>query len=167
MLQKCKMTRLLALLLWFSLPTFSHAQPEIDLVVVDKSKRAMYLFSGFDMIKEYKVALGKQPKGHKQREGDFRTPEGWYMLDFVIEESSFHRSMHINYPNEVDRFKAQSRGEKPGGNIKIHGQKNGEKRSPSFTQSFDWTDGCIALTNEEMDEFLNLVPSGTSIYIEW
>ncbi|WP_430472243.1 L,D-transpeptidase family protein [Vibrio misgurnus] len=140
---------------------------EVDLVHVDKSKRRMYLLQNGEVIREYRIALGQKPHGHKQQEGDQRTPEGDYFLDFIIEESSFYRSIHISYPNQQDLAQAQLRGIDPGGDIKIHGLKNGDARDPAFIQSFDWTNGCIALTNQEMDEFLNLVKPGTPITIEW
>ncbi|MEZ9566765.1 murein L,D-transpeptidase family protein [Vibrio artabrorum] len=139
----------------------------VTLVRVDKSKRRMYLLKGEEVIQEYRIALGKQPKGHKRFEGDNRTPEGEYQLDYVMEESNFYRSVHINYPQPSDMQWAEQNGVDPGGNIKIHGIKNGERRSPNFIQSFDWTDGCIALTNQDMDEFLKLVKMGTPIHIEW
>jgi murein L,D-transpeptidase YafK len=127
----------------------------------------MYLLKGEEVVQEFRIALGKQPKGHKRFEGDNRTPEGQYQLDYVMEESDFYRSVHINYPRSSDMQWAQKNDVDPGGNIKIHGIKNGERRSPSFIQSFDWTDGCIALTNQDMDEFIQLVKMGTPIHIEW
>ena len=139
----------------------------ITLVLVDKSKRRMYLLSGKEVIREYRIALGDKPKGHKQVEGDNRTPEGRYILEYVTEDSSFYRSVHISYPNYSDTQEAKKRGELAGGDIKIHGLKNGESRSPLFIQSFDWTNGCIAITNEQLDDFINLVEMGTPIYIEW
>ncbi|PMH03290.1 L,D-transpeptidase family protein [Vibrio lentus] len=139
----------------------------VTLVKVDKSKRRMYLFKDDEVVQEFRIALGKQPKGHKRFEGDNRTPEGQYKLDYIMEESDFYRSVHINYPQSADREWAAKHDLSPGGNIKIHGIKNGERRSPSFIQSFDWTDGCIALTNQDMDAFIELVKMGTPIYIEW
>ncbi|RLQ19887.1 murein L,D-transpeptidase family protein [Vibrio sp. SBT000027] len=139
----------------------------VTLVKVDKSKRRMYLLKGEEVVQEFRIALGKQPKGHKRFEGDNRTPEGKYQLDYIMEESDFYRSVHINYPQSSDMQWAQKNDVDPGGNIKIHGIKNGERRSPSFIQSFDWTDGCIALTNQDMDEFIQLVKMGTPIHIEW
>ncbi|PMG37385.1 hypothetical protein BCU97_11170 [Vibrio splendidus] len=139
----------------------------VTLVKVDKSKRRMYLLKGDEVVQEFRIALGKQPKGHKRFEGDNRTPEGQYQLDYVLEESDFHRSVHISYPQPSDMQWAKENEVDPGGNIKIHGIKNGERRSPSFIQSFDWTDGCIALTNQDMDAFIELVKMGTPIHIEW
>ncbi|WGV97857.1 L,D-transpeptidase family protein [Vibrio sp. YMD68] len=139
----------------------------IDLVKVDKSKRRMYLLKDETIIQEFRIALGARPKGHKLWEGDQRTPEGLYKLDFIIEHSTFYRSIHIDYPNQKDIEWARYKGINPGGNIKIHGLKNGDRRHPEYVQSFDWTNGCIAITNDEMDVFLSLVESGTPILIEW
>ncbi|MEL7292180.1 MAG: L,D-transpeptidase family protein [Pseudomonadota bacterium] len=140
---------------------------QVDRVLVDKSKRRMYLLDGQQIVKEYRIALGKRPQGHKIREGDQRTPEGRYYLDFVLEQSDFYRSIHISYPNQADIDYAARLKLDPGGDIKIHGLRNGEQRPAQFVQSFDWTDGCIAITNEEMDELLSLVSEGTPIDIEW
>lgn len=142
-------------------------QLKVSLVKVDKSKRRMYLMDGTTVLKEYRIALGKEPKGHKLHEGDNRTPEGHYRLDYVTEESSFYRSVHISYPHLQDIIRAGEFRLSPGGDIKIHGLKNGESKPPQFIQSFDWTNGCIALTNQEMDEFIELVEMGTPIHIEW
>lgn len=140
----------------------------IDRVKVDKSKRRMYLMHKDKIVKEYRIALGKRPQGRKIREGDGRTPEGHYQLGFVMDNSSYYRSMHINYPSQQDIDYSHKLGYSPGGNIKIHGLKNGADNSnPASIQSFDWTNGCIAITNQEMDEFLSLVQVGTPIDIEW
>ncbi|MBL4296811.1 L,D-transpeptidase family protein [Vibrio fluvialis] len=151
------------LLLLFSCSTLA----DVELVKVDKSKRRMYLIDDGQVIREFRIALGKSPKGHKQQEGDQRTPEGRYYLDFVTEHSHFYRSMHISYPNLRDKHHAETLGVDPGGEIKIHGLKAGYAGSPEFIQSFDWTNGCIAITNQEMDEFLSLVKIGTPIEIQW
>lgn len=154
---------LLAVLVLVCLPSYA----SVDLVKVDKSKRRMYLIEGDTVIKEYRIALGKAPKGHKTQEGDQKTPEGRYYLDFVLENSQFYKSMHISYPNLQDRTQAQRQMVNPGGDIKIHGLKNGESRPANYVQSFDWTDGCIAITNQQMDELLSLVRIGTPIEIYW
>ena len=143
------------------------ANASVDLVTVDKSKRRMYLIDDGEVVREFRIALGKHPRGHKTQEGDNRTPEGRYFLDFVINDSEFYRSIHISYPNPQDIAYAAKLRVNPGGNIKIHGLRNGEKRPANFVQSFDWTNGCIAITNEEMDELLTLVKSGTPIDIRW
>ncbi|MCL9774174.1 L,D-transpeptidase family protein [Vibrio sp. S4B1] len=139
----------------------------IDRVEVKKSIRRMFLMSGESVVKEYRISLGPSPRGHKVQEGDNRTPEGKYYLDFVMDDSAFYRSMHISYPNLRDRRRAEELGVSAGGNIKIHGLKNGYTKPVKFIQSFDWTNGCIAITNTEMDELITLVKIGTPIYIRW
>ena len=139
----------------------------VNLVKVDKSARKMYLFADDKVVRTYHIALGGNPKGHKQQEGDNKTPEGDYVLDYKKEDSSFYRAMHINYPNEKDIANAQKMGVSPGGFIMVHGQANGDTGNPKYRQRFNWTNGCIALTNDEIDEFLSLVNSGTKISIYW
>ncbi|MGR5285077.1 L,D-transpeptidase family protein [Vibrio maritimus] len=163
---------LLVLVMVIALPTQAQGfvlekQAVVDRVEVKKSVRRMYLMDGDVVVREYRIALGKSPRGHKIQEGDNRTPEGKYYLDFVMDDSAFYRSMHISYPNLRDKNRAESLGVSPGGNIKIHGLKNGDRRAAQFIQSFDWTNGCIAITNEEMDELVSLVKIGTPIYIRW
>ena len=143
------------------------AYAEVDLVKVDKSEGKLYLLEGESIIKEYRVAFGANPKGHKQQEGDEKTPEGSYILDYKKEDSSFYRAMHISYPNKVDKENAKSRGVSPGGFIMVHGQRNWFGWLSFITQSFNWTNGCIALSNSEMDQFMALVKVGTKIEIEW
>ncbi|ABK49613.1 conserved hypothetical protein [Shewanella sp. ANA-3] len=140
---------------------------EVDLVKVDKSESKMYLLDGEQVIKEYHVAFGANPKGHKQKEGDEKTPEGSYTLDYKKEDSSFYRAMHINYPNAQDEANAKKLGVSPGGFIMVHGQRNKLGWLSFITQRFNWTNGCIALTNSEMDEFMELVNVGTKIEIQW
>ncbi len=138
------------------------ALSSVDLVKVIKSERKMYLISDRQIIKEYRIALGGSPKGHKRQEGDQKTPEGRYVLDYKKEDSSFYRAMHISYPNTQDRARAEALGVDPGGFIMVHG--NNPKQ---FILQADWTKGCIAITNIEMDEFMNLVSVGTPIEITW
>ncbi len=140
---------------------------DVDLVKVDKSENRMFLMDGEKIVKEYRVALGANPKGHKQYEGDERTPEGVYTLDYINEDSLFYRAMHISYPNEVDKSRAAKNGLSPGGFIMVHGQRNNLGWLSAITQNFNWTNGCVALKNSEMDEFLELVKVGTKIQIEW
>jgi murein L,D-transpeptidase YafK len=140
---------------------------KVDLVKVDKSKRRLYLLEQGQVIKQYRIALGKAPKGHKRTEGDQRTPEGRYILNGVNPESNFYKSMHISYPDMDDLARAEAEGIDPGGDISVHGLKNSFDEDPAYIQSFDWTNGCIAITNQEMDEFLSLVENGTPIEIEW
>lgn len=137
----------------------------IDRVFVDKSDRVLRLISQDKTIKSYRIALGDNPVGHKQQEGDQRTPTGVYSLDYKNENSIAHRSIHISYPNTKDKARAKSLGINPGGDIMIHGQMNGFGHLGWLNQSRDWTDGCIAVTNDEMDEIMAAVTLGTPIEI--
>ena len=137
----------------------------IDLVRVNKTDKKMYLLDENKIVKEYKVVFGANPKGHKEKEGDEKTPEGKYILDYKKEDSAFYKAIHISYPNENDIAKAKEKGVEPGGLIMIHGQKNGFGWLSWLSQNFNWTNGCIAVTNKEMDEIWNLVKVGTPIEI--
>ncbi len=137
----------------------------IDYVLVRKSEGKMYLLADKQVLREYRIALGANPKGHKQREGDERTPEGAYILDFKNADSNFFKAIHISYPNAADRARARAAKVDPGGQIMIHGQKNGYGRFARITQRVNWTDGCIAVTNAEMEEIWRLVEVGTPIVI--
>lgn len=159
------MIKLISILIFLSISINSHGG--VDLVKINKSEKTMYLMDGDKVIKKYKVAFGANPKGHKEEEGDEKTPEGRYSLGSIMEEgeSSFYRSMLISYPNEEDKRRAKERGVDHGGNIRVHGQKNGLGWLSFISQRFNWTDGCIAIKNAEMDEFLELVANGTAIQI--
>jgi len=149
-------------LLW---PLSSFSTTKADLVVVDKSHARLFLKKKGKVIKEFHVVFGENPKGHKQQEGDERTPEGRYILDFKNPDSRFYKSIHISYPNEQDKARARAAGVNPGGLIMIHGQKNSLGLFANVVQNFNWTDGCIAVTNSEMDEIWNAVDEGTPIEI--
>ena len=136
-----------------------------DSVLVDKSDEKLYLLKDGDVIAEYSVAFGANPGGHKQQEGDERTPEGHYVLDYRKADSAFYKAIHISYPNEADKQAAAARGVDPGGLIMIHGQRNYLGWLSFITQRFNWTDGCIAVTNSEMDEIWNAVVDNTPIEI--
>ncbi len=157
------MRLVLLLLAW--LP-FSVWAGDIDLVLVDKSKSRMYLKSGDKVIREYRVAFGANPVGHKRQEGDERTPEGRYVLDYKKKDSAYYKAIHISYPNSTDKKRARSQGLDPGGAIMIHGQKNGWGWLGFVSRFFNWTDGCIAVTDAEMEEIWNLVETGTPIEIK-
>ena len=140
---------------------------KVDLVTVVKSDRKMYLSCKGKIIKTYRIGLGGNPVGHKQVLGDQKTPEGYYKLDYYNPQSSFYKSLHISYPNNRDYKNARKLGKSPGGSIMIHGQPNGKKMEKSFFgRQKDWTAGCIALDNDEMDEVLRLVQVGTPIHIK-
>ena len=154
---------LIFFLLW---PSLTIALEKADMVRVVKSESKLYLIKSGKIIKEYHVAFGANPKGHKQQEGDERTPEGKYILDYKKSDSSFYKSIHISYPNEQDKIRAKEAGVDPGGLIMIHGQKNGLGFLGFITQRLNWTDGCIAVTNSEMDEIWQAVDVGTPIEIK-
>jgi murein L,D-transpeptidase YafK len=138
---------------------------KVDLVRVDKSGRHMELMSKGVALRTYSIALGGNPIGHKRQEGDERTPEGRYALDWRNPESAFSKSIHVSYPNRADKEAAHMAGVSPGGAIMIHGQPNGFGWAAWVIQWFDWTDGCIAVTNAEMDEIWTMVADGTPIEI--
>ena len=118
------------------------------------------------MIKAYKVSLGKHPIGHKEMEGDSKTPEGHYTIDSKNPNSAYYLNLGISYPSLADRQRAKGEGKNPGGDIKIHGMKNGYGFIGKLHRLINWTDGCIALTNEEMEELYHLVDIGTPIEIK-
>lgn len=117
------------------------------------------------ILKSYHVVFGANPHGHKQQEGDQRTPEGRYALDYKKADSAYYKAIRISYPNREDTAKARKRGVSPGGQIMIHGQKNGRSWLAPFARFFNWTDGCIAVTDAEMEEIWQAVKVGTPIEI--
>ncbi len=137
----------------------------VDFVRVDKSNRTLYLLSGKKVVAYFPIALGGAPVGPKQREGDKRTPEGRYVLDVKKQDSAFFRAIHISYPNADDLSHANKQGVAPGSAIMIHGQKNGLGWLSFLSQRYDWTNGCIALSNEDMQQVWNLVQVPTAIEI--
>jgi murein L,D-transpeptidase YafK len=137
----------------------------VSAVLVLKSDRVLRLLNNGKTLKEYRVSLGKQPVGHKTREGDLRTPEGRYILDWRNENSRFYRSIHISYPNARDMRRAQQMGADPGGMIMIHGRPSYYSSATHRYDNKDWTDGCIAVTDSEMDEIWEMVKDGTPIII--
>jgi murein L,D-transpeptidase YafK len=143
-----------------------HFKPlKADLVIVRKAARSLQLVHEGRVIATYRVALGRDPSGPKRREGDGRTPEGVYTLDWRNPNSNFHRSIHVSYPREWDGLHAARWGVSAGGEIMLHGLPNGVPPERVGHPEIDWTDGCIALTNDEMDEIWALVDDGTTIII--
>ncbi|QPC94140.1 murein L,D-transpeptidase family protein [Mesorhizobium sp. INR15] len=142
------------------------AGENVDLVRVDKSDRRLELIGSGKVLRSYGIALGADPLGHKRHEGDERTPEGRYILDWRNPNSVAHKSLHISYPNADDQAAAKARNVDPGGMIMIHGQPNGFGWWGWLLQSVDWTDGCIAVTDTDMDEIWAMVADGTPIEIE-
>ncbi len=136
-----------------------------DKVFVIKNKRVMFLLREGEILKSYRISLGRQPLGHKVRAGDKRTPEGTYLLDYRNPNSRFHKGFHISYPNEADTARALRLGVPPGGDIMLHGLSSLREPLGKGHRREDWTDGCIAVTNAEIEEIWKLVPDGTPIEI--
>jgi murein L,D-transpeptidase YafK len=150
----------------FSPRTAVGAAPErADHVVVDKSDRKLYLLRAGRVLREFNVSLGLVPNGPKQREGDFRTPEGKYVLDARNVDSDYFLSIHVSYPNEADRERARVLGVDPGGQIMIHGLPNEPKYDLRSYQGTDWTDGCIAVSNADMIDIWLMTRESTPIEI--
>ncbi len=141
------------------------AGAKADAILIFKSKRELQLLHEGKVLKSYKVSLGGVPTGAKERQGDHKTPEGIYAITGRNAASKFHRSLRISYPNEKDRKRAASLGVSPGGDIMIHGLPNGYGWIGRGHLSRDWTDGCIAVTDEEIEEIWRAVPDGTRVEI--
>ena len=138
-----------------------------DRVGVLKGERRLVLMRGDRVLKVYRVALGRYAKGHKTKKGDSKTPEGTYTIDYRLDSdrSTFYRALHISYPNARDRARASRMGVDPGGQIMIHGLPTDWSAKDVGHPRLDWTQGCIALTNQEMDEIWKMVSDGTTIEI--
>jgi murein L,D-transpeptidase YafK len=141
------------------------ALPQADHVVVIKGARTLTLMRQGKMIKTYKVSLGREPAGPKEKAGDSKTPEGDYLIDGRNPRSKFHLALHISYPSPQDKIHAERGGRAPGGAIMIHGRPNWTGWIRALYEDRDWTDGCIAVSNAEMDEIWSAVPDGTPISI--
>jgi murein L,D-transpeptidase YafK len=136
-----------------------------DRVVVVKHERTLQLLNQGKVIKTYKVALGGEPVGAKTRQGDHKTPEGIYILDSRNAHSQFYKSIHISYPSARDLAAARQKGVSPGGDVFVHGLPNGYGWIGAGHRAKDWTDGCIAVTDQEIDEIWRAVANGTPIEI--
>ena len=141
------------------------ASKTVDKILVIKSARRLELISDGKVIRSYRISLGKQPKGPKLQEGDKRTPEGLYWVDWRKRSDKFNLAMHINYPNISDAAKARREGVNPGSMIMIHGTPDSEENPEELFHTLDWTDGCIAMKNYEMREVWNLTKDGTMVEI--
>jgi murein L,D-transpeptidase YafK len=146
---------------WHPLP----AGTMIDWIVVEKSAKRLSIFRDGNQIKRYRIALGRNPVGAKQEEGDMKTPEGIYKVDNRNAQSSFHLALHISYPSDEDNRGAAARGVSAGSDIMIHGIQNGRGWIGAFHRWKNWTAGCIALTDEEIEELWRVTPDGTTIEI--
>jgi murein L,D-transpeptidase YafK len=143
----------------------SAATEKADRVVVKKSEARLYLERDGKTFAAFRTAFGARPEGHKQQEGDERTPEGRYVLDSKNAKSAYYKAIHVSYPNAHDTASAKARGVDAGGLIMVHGQKNGFGWLAPIAQYFNWTDGCVAVSNEDMDMIWQAVDVGTPIEI--
>ena len=134
-------------------------------ILILKKDHLLELLAGRKVIRTYKIALGSGGLAPKDREGDARTPEGRYVIDSRNAASHYHRALHISYPNTADRQRAALLGVAPGGSVMIHGLPNGKGFIGSAHRLYDWTLGCIAVTDQEIDEIWTLVPVGTPVEI--
>ncbi len=139
--------------------------PAVDHVVVHKAERRLFLMHGSTVVRSYKVALGMNPIGQKERAGDSRTPEGQYRLVRRNPRSDYFLSLQVSYPNEADVKRAKRNHWNAGGSIMIHGLPNQLKHTPGYYERNDWTDGCIAVTNADMVEIWLLTPDNAPIDI--
>jgi murein L,D-transpeptidase YafK len=146
---------------WNSLP----AGTTIDRIVVEKSARRLSVLRNGNQIKTYRIALGRRPLGAKQEEGDMKTPEGIYKIDGRNPQSNFHLALHISYPSDEDDKRAAAQGVSAGFDVMIHGIQNGRGWIGAFHRWNDWTAGCIAVTDEEIEELWRVTPDGTTIEI--
>jgi len=140
-------------------------RPKVDRILVEKRARKLTLWYAGNAVRAYRVSLGRVPDGDKRHRGDGRTPEGHYWIDGRNGRSRYHRSLHISYPSFVDEREAEEAGRSPGGAIMIHGLPAGAGWIGKHHAGLDWTQGCIAVTNEEIDEIWELVSDGTPIEI--
>jgi len=139
--------------------------PVADMVVIEKAARKLYLLQNGEVFRTFPIALGIRPVGDKTQEGDFKTPEGRYLLDSRNQESDYFLAIHVSYPNAQDRREANKQGVKPGGAIMIHGQPNVPSRSEVYYQTQDWTNGCIAVSNSDMIDIWLMTGDNTPIDI--
>jgi murein L,D-transpeptidase YafK len=137
-----------------------------DSIVVEKAKHTMTLFSAGFAVRSYQIALGKQPKGDKVQRGDNRTPEGTYFIDFKNPNSKYHKALHISYPDATHTARANALGVSPGGDIMIHGLPPAFASVGAQHREFDWTEGCIAVTDKEIEEIWSAIPTGVLIHIK-
>jgi murein L,D-transpeptidase YafK len=142
------------------------AEAKADRIVVEKGARTLTLFRGTTRLKVYRVALGRAPVGPKREEGDHRTPEGSYLIDRRKADSDYHLALHISYPNQEDVAQASARGVSAGSDIMIHGLPNGSGWIGALHRRKDWTDGCVAVTDQEIEEIWRAAPDGAAVEIQ-
>ncbi len=159
--------RLLIVILLLSTASFADTKVIFaDKVLVKKQQRKLFLLKNGKPFRKYSISLGDSPRGPKQQQGDEKTPEGLYVIDYRNPKSSYTLSLHISYPDKNDRLLAKKRGVNPGGEIFIHGSPNGMSAAEPGLTKIDWTDGCIAVKNKDIKEIWKLVKNGTPIEIQ-
>ena len=142
------------------------ATPHADSLLVEKRARRLTVFVGGRVWRTDSVSLGPHPEGDKQQEGDGRTPEGRFTIDRKVWASHYHHALHVSYPDAAHRARARALGVRPGGDIMIHGVPDAWAKSTGFNRlAADWTLGCIALGNREIDELWRMIPVGTRVRI--
>ena len=149
----------------FSVTSSANEFPIADKVVIEKEKRKLYLLRNGSPFRTFDIALGSAPVGDKEKEGDFKTPEGEYFLDMRNPNSDYFLSIHVSYPDAKDRSDARQKGVSPGGQIMIHGQPNTPTYSAGFYKTEDWTNGCIAVSNSDMIDIWLMTPNTVPIEI--
>jgi murein L,D-transpeptidase YafK len=155
-----------AILVWANWPTAPLPDGTVsNHLIIRKSVRILELYKDNDLLRSYYISIGRNPLGPKQKEGDGRTPEGTYTIDYHKQASSFHKALHISYPSNSEAAQALARGDRAGGLIMIHGMRNGFGFLGRLHTVLNWTDGCIAVTNHEIEEIWRVVPDGTPIDI--
>ncbi|WP_207004462.1 L,D-transpeptidase family protein [Trinickia mobilis] len=147
-------------------PAMANTADQADAILVLKSEKRLQLLRDGVVLREYRISLGGNPHGHKQKEGDKKTPEGRYVIDWRNANSAYHLSLHISYPSPDDMARALNAGVPPGGNVMIHGLPNGWGFIGNLQRRWNWTNGCIALTDDDMREIWSLVPNSTPIDIK-
>lgn len=160
--------RLLWVFVWASVVLVAEPLITADKVIVKKSTRMLYLSNNGEIFNKYHITLGKVPIGHKEVEGDMKTPEGAYLLDYRQFSNDYYKSLHVSYPNTKDKVHAKTLGQSAGGMIMIHGTPPSWSLSPYgdwMNVLIDWTEGCIAMSNEDMDEVWEQTTNGTVIVI--
>jgi lipoprotein-anchoring transpeptidase ErfK/SrfK len=138
---------------------------QADRIIVLKSERRLLLMRGSDVLTSFWIALGRHPVGQKMRRGDGRTPEGLYRIVGRTKKSIYYRALQLSYPNEADKERARKLGVNPGGDILIHAVPEGFEPNEAGARMIDWTNGCIAVTNADMDEIWDRVANGTWVEI--
>jgi murein L,D-transpeptidase YafK len=154
-----------AITLHFSASRTPLQQRTTEVLVLKSEHKLLLLDAGNNVIRSYVIAIGRGGVQAKERQGDHRTPEGFYIIDRRRKDSRFHRALHVSYPNDTDRERARKLGVEPGGDIMIHGIQNGLGWLGSLHRVVDWTDGCMAVTDPEIEEIWSAVPDGTPVEI--